>query len=83
MRRKGFARELDWVCYGTLRWVDVRRYSTGEISRLHSKFPEETVKPLVTTSLLLLFSANVLARDSSKPKSRRSSTGLTMGQRSS
>ena len=24
-RRKGFARELDWVCYGTLRSVDVRR----------------------------------------------------------
>jgi hypothetical protein len=24
VRRKGFARKLGWVCYGTLRWVDVR-----------------------------------------------------------
>lgn len=23
MCRKSFARELDWVCYGTLRWIDV------------------------------------------------------------
>ena len=39
MRRKAFARKLGWVCYGTLRCVDVRltNYSIGEKSRYHSK----------------------------------------------
>jgi hypothetical protein len=29
VRRKGFARKLEWVCYGTVRWVDVRLTNTG------------------------------------------------------
>jgi hypothetical protein len=28
VRRKGFAKKLGWVCYGTLGWVDVRLTNT-------------------------------------------------------
>jgi hypothetical protein len=40
VRRKGFARKRGWMCYGTLRWVDVRLTNT----RL-AKYPHYAQNP--------------------------------------
>jgi hypothetical protein len=37
--RKGFARKLEWVCYGTVRWVDVRLTNTGLAKYQSVKLP--------------------------------------------